>query len=135
MTEQAPASSTAPATAPTPAPAPAAQKKTLLDAAPVKGLFIVLGYIAPVPMLLSLTQLWLAQQAPGKVRTDALSLFRQYFHGGADAPWYLVPLSLVPSLLLCGILFRSPRQRVVAMAAVPALGLAGAVGFLTLFLN
>lgn len=90
------------------------QKKQLENTA-VKSLFAFIGLAAPIPMLLTLINLWLKYIAPpGMNSNDPFTVFRQIIGQGGEAPIWLVPLALLPPFVLLMVLFRSGPGRFVA---------------------
>lgn len=110
---------------------PKPPQKHFLDLPAVKGLLALLGLAAPVPVLLALVNLWLAWLAPAEMKSsDAVSVFNQIFMQAGAAPLWLAPLSLLPSLALFMVIFRSAATRMAAAACLVLSAAAGIFAFL-----
>lgn len=95
---------------------PKEAKKHLLDRPVVKSLLTLVGFGAPLPVLLVLVNLWLAFLAPPELRpSDPFTILRQIFAQVGYAPVWLAPLCIVPSLALLLVLFRSAPARFAAV--------------------
>lgn len=95
---------------------PKPENKHFLDKPVVKSTFAFFGFVAPLPVLLVLINLWLKFLAsPELSASDPFTIFRQIFAQVGYAPMWLAPLSTVPSLILLMVLFRSAPTRFAAL--------------------
>lgn len=87
---------------------PKPAKKHLFDRPLPKALLTLVGLLAPMPLLLALTNIWLNCCAPAEQKSfDPFTIIRQIFDGGGgDPPFMLLPLSLALPALLLIVLYR-----------------------------
>lgn len=84
-----------------------------------RALAVFLALLAPLPLMITLADLWLLHTAEGQaLRETPFGLIRQIANGTGNPPYWLLALSLLPSFIVLMILGRSAAGRVLAVVAL-----------------
>ncbi len=100
---------------------PEAPKKKILDNKGLRSLLLFLALLAPLPLMISVADLWLSNTAEGQALGETpFGLIRQIANGAGDPPLWLPLLAILPSFIVVMILGRSAASRVVAVVTLLA---------------
>ncbi len=93
--------------------------KTPAKKNPLRPLLTFLALIAPLPLLVSILDLWLNNSAAGQgLKETPFKLIAQIVNDTGEPPLWPVALCLLPSLLILMVLARTAASRVLSAVAL-----------------
>lgn len=98
------------------APKPEPKKKT---SSGTRSLLTFLALVAPLPLLISAADMWLAYTPEGQaLKETPFGVIRQISNGVGNPPLWLLPACVLPSAVLLTVLARSALTRIAALAVL-----------------
>jgi len=115
-----------------PAASPAPARTHFLEKPAIRGLLTAMALASPVPLMLTMIDLWLGCCAPAEMKeANAIELFKRTLDGAGGAPAWLLPIAFMLPVILLSVMHRRSMPALLAVMLALVAATAGELFLLT----